>query len=329
MSRGFDGFEIDSFRNSDFGSRHDMGRGSSTDWSPRTKLQDIHRKENGADSLDREGQKVSDRERPPLAREARVHAIVSQRTRTKYADRNKDYCLRDSEVHTLSEVGRFRVVATNDLANFAYAGNDDRMKSDIRNLTEQGLIEQRNTSILKKESRQALTLTRQGYRFIRRQEFLPEDQAIYHGFVKPKEANHDADLYRLYHRVADKIERERGRVLRVALDYELKEKLYKKLGEAQARDDARLDLQKQTFARQLELPVVEGKVILPDMRIEYETHEGERARVDVELATSDYHGNHLAEKAKAGFQIYARSQDADGLRRIRDEREITTAILSF
>lgn len=75
--------------------------------------------------------------------------------------------------------------------------------------------------------------------------------------------------------------------------------------------------------------MVEGKVILPDMRIEYETREGERARVDVELATSHYHGNHLAEKARAGFQIYARSQDADGLRRIRDEREITTAILSF
>jgi len=147
--------------------------------------------------------------------------------------------------------------------------------------------------------------------------------------VKPKEANHDADLYRLYQKVADDIERKGGRVLRVALDYELKEKLYKKLGEAQARNDKRLDLQKQAFARELQLPVVHGKVVLPDMRIEYETQDGDRSRVDVELATSHYHGNHLAEKAQAGFQIYARSQDASGLRRIRDEREITTAILSF
>ena len=147
--------------------------------------------------------------------------------------------------------------------------------------------------------------------------------------MKPKEANHDADLYRLYQKVADDIERKGGRVLRVALDYELKEKLYKKLGEAQARNDKRLDLQKQAFARELQLPVVHGKVVLPDMRIEYETQDGDRSRVDVELATSHYHGNHLAEKAQAGFQIYARSQDASGLRRIRDEREITTAILSF
>lgn len=183
--------------------------------------------------------------------------------------------------------------------------------------------------MFKKESRQVLTLTKQGSRFVRRHNFLPEEQMVYHGFVKPKEANHDADLYRLYHKIADDIERKGGRVLRISLDYGLKEHLYRKLGEAQARHETRLDLQKQMLARELELPVVEGKVILPDMRIEYETREGERARVDVELATSHYHGNHLAEKARAGFQIYARSQDADGLRRIRDEREITTAILSF
>ena len=156
---------------------------------------------------------------------------------------------------------------------------------------------------------------------------MPKDQAIYHGFVKPKEANHDADLYRLYQKIAGDIERKGGRVLRVTLDYELNENLYRKLGEAQGRQEKRLDLQKQVFARELQLPVVRGKVVLPDMRIEYGTQEGER--VDVELATSHYHGNHLADKARAGFQIYGRSQDAPGLRRIRDEHEIATAILSF
>jgi len=329
MSRGFDGFEIDDFRDSHFGSRRDVGRGSSTDWNAPTKLEEIHRNEGRADSLDREGQKVSDRERLPLAREERVQAILSRRTRTKYVDRNKHYSLRDSEVHTLSEIGKFRVVDTNDLAKFAYTGDRDRMEGDIRNLVQQGLADRRNTSVLKKESRQVLTLTKCGHHFIRYRSFLPEDQAIYHGLVKPKEANHDAGLYRLYQKVADDIERKGGHLLRVALDYELKEKLYKKLGEAQTRNDKRLDLEKLTLAHELQLPVVQGKVILPDMRIEYETGEGQRDRVDVELATGHYHGNHLAEKAQAGFQIYARSQDAAGLRRIRDEREIISAILSF
>lgn len=313
MSRGYESFNLDDFGRFAPERSHEKSR--------RREYPEEQEQKRGADGASTSEQS---RELPKS-----LAGDLRDETRNAYRDREHTYSLRNSEIHTLIETGRFRVVDTGDLARFAYAGNRERMEKEIRNLVRQGLAEQRNTSMFKKESRQVLTLTKQGHRFIRKQEFLPKDQAVYHGFVKPKEANHDADLYRLYQKVADDIERKGGHILRVTLDYELKEKLYRKLGEAQARNEARLDLQKQMLARELELPVVEGKVILPDMRIEYETREGERTRVDVELATSHYHGNHLAEKARAGFQIYARSQDADGLRRIRDEREITTAILSF
>ena len=33
-------------------------------------------------------------------------------------------------------------------------------------------------------------------------DFLPESQATYSGFVKPREANHDANLYLLYQKEA-------------------------------------------------------------------------------------------------------------------------------
>jgi hypothetical protein len=75
--------------------------------------------------------------------------------------------------------------------------------------------------------------------------------------------------------------------------------------------------------------VVQGNVSFPDLRIEYTTHEMEIACVDLELATGHYHAGHLAEKASAGFEIYARPEDASGLRRVRDEREIMTTILSL
>lgn len=312
MSRGFDSFELDDFRH--------FLPASSPERPPRREYPEEREPKRGA-----LGDSNQPREVPPNS----PAGDLRDSTRNVYRHREHNYSLRNSEIHTLIETGKFRVVDVDDLVKFAYGGNREWMENDIHHLTRQGLAEQRNTSVLKKESRQVLTLTKEGHRFIQQQSFVPKDQALHHGFVKPKEANHDADLYRLYHKVADDIEHKGGHVFRVTLDYELKEKLYKKLGEAQARNEARLDLQKQTLARELELPVIEGKVILPDMRIEYETREGERARVDVELATSHYHGNHLAEKAKAGFQIYTRSQDADGLRRIRDEREITTAILSF
>lgn len=96
------------------------------------------------------------------------------------------------------------------------------MESDLRNLKEHGLVVERGTSVLKKESRQVLALTKQGQRLVRRHGFLPEDQATYSGLVKPKEVDHDADLYRMYRKAAEEIERKGGKVLQVQLDYELK-----------------------------------------------------------------------------------------------------------
>jgi len=244
-------------------------------------------------------------------------------------DRDKSYSLRPSEIHTLTEVGKFRVVGVDDLATFAYNGHRDRVQSDVRNLARQGLIEQRGTSPLKRESRRVLTLTGQGQRLIRRHGLVQEDQTIYSGLVKPKEAEHDTDLYRMYHKAADEIERKGGKLLVVQLDYELKEKLYQRLGRAQARGRGETQRLKETFARDLQLPVVQGKVSFPDLRIEYATQENETARLDLELATRHYHAGHIAEKARAGFQLYARPQDTAGLRRVRDEHEITAVILSL
>ena len=51
-----------------------------------------------------------------------------------------------------------------------------------------------------------------------------------------------------------------------------------------------------------------GKIRLPDLRIEYETANGEAARVDLELATEHYRGDHMSAKSQAGFKIYADSR---------------------
>ena len=53
------------------------------------------------------------------------------------------------------------------------------------------------------------------------------------------------------------------------------------------------------------------------------------ARVDLELATEHYRGSNLAEKVRAGFSLYARAQDAPGLRRVLDQKELTAEILSL
>ena len=338
MSRGFDSFEIDDFRDSQRDSEYSSrtresgcgrGGGSETKASIRIKLGKLRETEFQSDQRCIERREHSQADRPVLSREARQAAILGDRDRTEIQDRDKNYLLRSSEIHTLTEVGRFRVVGVEDLWRHAYAGNRSRLESDLRNLIRQGLVERHETSVLKKDSQKALTLTKRGQRLIRQHGFVPEDQAIHSGFVKPKEADHDAALYRLYHKAADEIERKGGQVLRVQLDYEHKEKLYRKLGQTQAQGEGKTQRLKEIFARELQLPTVHGKVSFPDLRIEYTTQDMEIARVDLELATAHYHAGHLAEKASAGFQIYARSAEATGLRRVRDEREIMTTILSL
>ncbi len=131
MSRGFDSFDIDDFRGSDSGSERGMGGGSNSSWDKWRERQNMYREEERSDALARDGQERSGRERPPVPREERVREVVQQRIRTNYTDRNKSYPLRDSEIHTLSEVGKFRVVAKNDLAEFAFNGDRCRMENDV------------------------------------------------------------------------------------------------------------------------------------------------------------------------------------------------------
>ena len=145
--------------------------------------------------------------------------------------------------------------------------------------------------------------------------------------LKPREVKHDADLYRLYQKEAARIERGGGRPVRVLLDYELKRNLNRDLAQmAPEKDDPNA---KERIAEKHGLQVVNGKIPVPDLRVEYETPELELRHVDLELATRDYRPRAMAEKAAAGFSLYGRSEDASRLRRVLDEREITARILTL
>jgi len=254
-------------------------------------------------------------------------ASRSPEPRTVYELRGRTYRLRNSEIATMVELGKFRAVASKDLAKFVYDGNNDRMRPDVENLFRQGLIEMKAIPYELIGSRQLLTLTKNGHRFLVQTQRAGKSQALYRGFVKPREAHHDADLYRLYQKAAEKIEREGGRNLRVVLDYELKKRLYRDL--AKCGKERKSASAKHAVAETHGLKLVRGKIPVPDVRIEYETPDGERARVDLELATGHYRLRNLAEKVLAGFAIYAHADEVSKLRRILDQRELTAEILSL
>lgn len=239
----------------------------------------------------------------------------------------RTYFVRESELQTLAQVGTFRAIATADLARISYAGDTQRMEREIRRLQDQSLLSEKVVPDGRIKTVRLLALTKKGSRLLRKSGLLPEEQAIYHGFVKPREAKHDADLYRLYDAQVGRIERAGGRPTRVLLDYELKRNLNRDLATVPPGEQTS-DIREQ-IAERHGLAVVNGKIPVPDLRLEYETAEMEQKHLDVELATRNYRPRALAEKAKAGFSLYARREDASRLRRVLDEREITAEILSL
>ena len=126
-----------------------------------------------------------------------MEALLSERTRIKYTDQNKEYSLRSSKIHSLGEVGKFRVVAVNDLAEFAYNSDRSRARNDVENLESRGLLTQTTIADLEHNATPFSRSPRKAQALVSRQG-VPSDQATYHGLKKPKEAFRGADLYRFH-----------------------------------------------------------------------------------------------------------------------------------
>jgi len=251
----------------------------------------------------------------------------STEPRTPYRDQRWTYSLRTSEIQTLRELGTFRAVDSEALGEIGYSGNRNRLEQDLRNLIRQSLITRRAIEGPESKRMHVLSLTKAGQRLLRNHKLMPKDRPIYYGLVKPKEAQHDATLYRLYHRAAHQIERDGGKVRTVALDYELKKRINREL--ARLGPDRHNPGKKVEIAEAHGVRVVNDRVVVPDLQIEYENAEGQIARVNLELATKHYRPSQLQAKAQAGFSLYAPAQDADRLRRVLNDREITAEILSL
>jgi hypothetical protein len=254
----------------------------------------------------------------------------SRSTRRSYPEigRDRALVLRESEIRTLAEIGTFRTLALDDLATFCYSGDRHQAASDVRSLTRQGLLRVRTAHTSRAVY---LALSRNGLTLLKRH--LPQDmnpnQVLYARFVKPRELKPDANLYRLYQEAAARIAHEGGRIQRVVLDFELKKSVYRQLAKLRELPESEQAQRRQQVAQEHSLTVVSGKIPLPDLRIEYETADREQAKVDLELATSDYHRDSLAEKARAGFAIFAMREDAAPLRRAIADPELTRDIFSI
>src|SRR5215469_4778422 len=265
--------------------------------------------------------------RLPEVNGVRAREVPTKESRVTLYDRYRGYDLRESEVQVLADLGKFRVIAADDLARFAYNNDKTRMEQEAANLTRRGLIEEKVVEPSFGRTSRIYALTRAGRKLLAISNRLPKGQEIYSGFVKPKEAKHDAELYRVYQREASRIEERGGRVRRVVLDYELKKKVN---GDLMQMGNEKESLGgKEEVAERYALRVVAGRIPLPDLQIEYEAPERGVARVNLELATGDYRPEQIAQKAQAGFTIYSHADDGARVCRILDQQELTAEILSL
>jgi hypothetical protein len=135
-------------------------------------------------------------------------------------------------------------------------------------------------------------------------------QEFYAGLVKPRELEHDAQVFQAYLNEVERLLERCDRVEHVALDYELKREYQEWLHErdrgdvdADGRPD-RTEREIEGWALEHDLPYFDGHVHFPDVRIDYLDPDGHHLHRDVEVTTVHYRGAHSAAVKRAGFSRY-------------------------
>lgn len=262
----------------------------------------------------------------PEEREPRAQQVSpSREVRPKYIDIEIFAQLGERQFRTLSEIGTFRAVNFDDLVRYRYEGDEMAARQELNNLARAGLIRRQT---INRTGTEQYSLTRSGYGAVEKRDKNPE-QVLYQGFVKPKEADHDSAIYRLYERAAEDISESGGRVTRVVLDFELKRSINRHLAHSSSMSPDEQARRKQEIAEEHGLKVINGRIAIPDLRLEYETADREQNKVDLELVTGNYRGQSLSAKAQAGFRMFASAADHARLRAAMTDPEIMQEILSL
>jgi hypothetical protein len=231
-----------------------------------------------------------DIERPEQRPETRESGSAP---RLEIRGRERSYRLNEHELATLKTVGTFRAVNAKDIP-----------EDDVKNLIASGLM-QKDTVYPQRDwaALDVLVLSREGEEIVSGQQPQEDRQRFHSGLVKVNELEHDTAIYPAYLDAAREIEAAGGWVERVVLDYELKSVINSEMNRGGSVSGEARDERKAKLAKELDLEIVDGKLPLPDLRIEYIDENGERQHEDIEIVSRHYHGAHLAGKSAAGFKL--------------------------
>jgi hypothetical protein len=222
--------------------------------------------------------------------------------------------LNEAERVLVHAVGQFRTVAADDLHG----------DWNIRVMKELGLVrshwitphsvkeirkrDQTTTTIRRPATKapklHVLTLTRKGAAWLIAHGYDERALGKLHaGITKEREAFHDARLYALAKAERDSLKEAGNTPLATHTDTYLKSLLHTETARLKTQGHAQTDAQ-ELAAASLSLPIVDGKCMLPDARIEYTQPNGQQAYIDLELISDTYSRANIAAKGAAGFKGY-------------------------
>ena len=208
----------------------------------------------------------------------------------------------------LADVGMYRNVSYRDLSESQFGGHPYTTRRAVDGMIRDGLAVEHQAKGPKGGTYKVLTLTEAGARRARQcavEQGFDKQQQVWTGLVKRGELSHDTAVYRAAQVEARRLAGQGARIRRVRIDAELKKHVARATETARAKEGKQAaDAARIKAAKDFELPIRDGKIVYPDVQIEYQDIEGRSGRVNVEIASEHYSGKTITAKAQAGFQMH-------------------------
>ncbi len=252
------------------------------------------------------------RRRREEARQRHIDRSIERGERARRKDPDRDRIpFEERKRQAVIDAATYRVVSVKDLIDERFGGNVFAARKGIDALKRKGLLKEDIVHLKSGKGFKVLTATDKGRR-LARDSSPGSAQRFWAGLVKPAEMRHDAAIYRASRNEIAELEMNGAKVKRIRIDHELKSQVARATERARARG-GRETAQKAKVdaAQELGLPIDEkGRVHYPDAQIEYENEMGDMGRVNVEVTSGNYRGEHIHPKAAAGFSLHANGQAA-------------------
>ena len=220
------------------------------------------------------------------------------RERTREREIPTQWGIRD--LAAVRDVGDFRAIRPRDLADVHYGGSI----AEIDKLVAAGYVKRHwvnDPRVKQKNDTEVLGLTAEGRAVLLKSD---PDRPVF--TIRLRDLAHDADVYPAVAKIRERLEKEGGEVVRVIpgekLAAERARLANRERGEWKRNPPATLKRQEE-ISKELDLPMVNGHVMIPDARIIYVDRHGRERQIDAEITSPSYGRSERAAKSHAGFHL--------------------------